>query len=219
MMYADVYVDEPLEKIVDDWDFLAEKVLPRFMGFRPVGDNVYGIRQILMEAPKTVAEQKGTGPVLAVKNRRHLEIGPKGVSVIHRQPLVAHLTLAGTPHHTEFVYGYWHINDMDEISIDLPPTADQPGYVLLIQGHPKGNEADRIAWYCEKCTALVYMSELVTGSLGFKDFWNWEQQAVHEYNGDPKRRVCPDCGHVNSVGYVAFARNDTPEEREARLRW
>ena len=51
---------------------------------------------------------------------------------------------------------------MDEISIDLPPTADQPGYVLLIQGHPKGNEADRIAWYCEKCTALVYMSELVT---------------------------------------------------------
>src|SRR5215813_2651231 len=97
MMYADVYVDEPLEKVVDDWDFLAEKVLPRVMGYRPVGDNVYGIRQILMEAPKTVAEQqKSTGPVLAVKNRRHFEIGPKGVTLVHRTPLVAHLTLAGT---------------------------------------------------------------------------------------------------------------------------
>jgi hypothetical protein len=219
MMYADVYVDEPLHKVVDDWDFLAEKVLPKFLGFRPVGDNVYGIRQILLETPKTVEDQKGTGPVIAVPHRRHFEIGPKGMVTIKRTPLVAHMTMAGTPHHTEFVYGYWHINDMDEISIDLPPTATQPGYVLLIQGHPTGKESDRIAWYCEKCTSLVHMSELVTGSRGFKDFWHWERAAVKGYNSDPKLRTCWECGHVNPVGYVAFAQNDTPEERESRLKW
>ena len=219
MMYADVYVDDPLEKIVDDWDFLAEKVLPKFMGFRPVGDNVYGIRQIVAEAPKTVGEKRDSGPVLAVKHRRHFEIGPKGMVTVKRTPLVAHVTLAGTPHHTEFVYGYWHINDMDEISIDVPPTAEQPGYVILIQGHPKGNEADRIAWYCEDCTSLVYLSELVSGNLGFKDFWTWERTAVREYNADPKIRTCWNCGHVNPLGYGAFVANDTPGERESRLKW
>jgi hypothetical protein len=220
MLYADVYVDEPIEKVVDDWDFLHEKVLPKFMGFRPVGDGVYGMRQILPEAPQTVEQQeRGTGPVIAVKNRRHYEIGPKGVVQVKRTPLVAHVTLAGTPHHTEFVYGYWHINDMDEISIDVPPAADRPGYVILIQGHPKGNESDRIAWYCEKCTDLVYMSELVSGTLGFKDFWNWERTAVRAYNGDPKLRICWNCGHVNRLGYLAFATQDTPEERESRLKW
>jgi hypothetical protein len=219
MMYADVYVDEKLDKVVDDWDFLAERVLPKFMGFRPVGDNVYGIRQLLHETPKAVEVQKGTGPVIAVPHRRHFEIGPKGKIAIKRTPLVAHMTMAGTPHHTEFVYGYWHINDMDEISIDLPPTPDQPGYVLLIQGRPRNNEADRIAWYCENCTGLVHMSELVTGNLGFKDFWSWERAAVHGYNADPKLRTCRECGHVNSLGYCGFSTNDTPEERESRLKW
>ena len=70
MLYADVYVDEPIEKIVDDWDFLHEKVLPKFMGFRPVGHNVYGMRQILLETPKTAEAQRGTGPVNAVPHRR-----------------------------------------------------------------------------------------------------------------------------------------------------
>ena len=63
--------------------------------------------------------------------------------------------------------------------------------------------------------SIFAAARLVTGSLGFKEFWNWERQAVREYNGDPKMRVCPDCGHLNSVGYVAFAMNDSPEEREA----
>ena len=220
MMYADVYVDEPIEKIVDDWDFLHEKVLPKFMGFRPVGDNVYGMRQILMEVPKTVADQqRGAGPLIAVPHRRHFEIGPKGMVTIARKPLVAHVTLAGTPHHTEFVYGYWHINDMDEISIDVPPSPETPGYVILIQGHPKGNEADRLAWYCAQCHEQIYMSELVTGNLGFKEFWNWERAAVREYNDDPAMRTCWNCGHVNPLGYCGFATNDTPEERESRLTW
>jgi hypothetical protein len=220
MRYANVYVDEPLDKIVDDWDFLHEKVLPKFMGFRPVGDGVYGMRQILSEAPPTVEHQQAsTGPVLAVKNRRHFEIGPQGLVTVKRTPLVAHVTLAGTPHHTEFVYGYWHINDMDEISVDVPPAAGRPGYVILIQGHPKGPECDRIAWYCEECHELVHMSELVTGNLGFRDFWSWERAAVRAYNEDPKLRTCWNCGHVNPLGYLAFATQDTPEERESRLKW
>ena len=30
MLYSDVYVDEPLDKIVKDWDFLNEKVIKKF---------------------------------------------------------------------------------------------------------------------------------------------------------------------------------------------
>ena len=53
------------------------------MGFRAVGDNVYGVRQIRLETPKTAREQRGGGPVIAMKHRRHMEIGPKGVTVIN----------------------------------------------------------------------------------------------------------------------------------------
>ena len=33
MIYADVYVREPLEKIVDDWNFFDEKIVGKFTRF------------------------------------------------------------------------------------------------------------------------------------------------------------------------------------------
>jgi hypothetical protein len=218
MMYADVYVREPLEKVLEDWDFLSERVLPRFLG--PIGDHVFGIRRLVHETPaRTNPNAPGTGPVSTRTHRQHLEIGPAGVIKIRRRPLIAHVTCAGTPHHTESVYGYWHINDMDEISIDLPATADGPGYVILIQGHPHGREADRIAWYCQQCTQQVHFGELVTGTVGFEDFWKWERTTVRQYNADARLRTCWNCGHINPLGYCGFASLDTPEERQSRLLW
>ncbi len=63
------------------------------------------------------------------------------------------------------------------------------------------------------------MSELVTGNLGFNDFFHWERVAVRAYNSDAKLRTCWNCGHINPLGYLAFATQDTPEERESRLKW
>jgi hypothetical protein len=76
-----------------------------------------------------------------------------------------------------------------------------------------------MAWYCEKCASLMFMRELVTGTTGFAKFWQWERAAVADYNADPKHRVCHECGHVNPAGYSAFPSLDSPEEREARMKW
>jgi hypothetical protein len=218
MIYSDIYVKEPIDKIAQDWDFLSEEVIQKFHGFRPVGDNVYGVRRVTHERPDTLGQTK-KGPLDLVANRRNLEIGPQGVVTVPRTPFSVHVTLAGTPHHTEFLFGYWHINDKDEIIIPLPPTETEPGYILIVMGHPKDNETDRVAWYCGSCASLLFMRELVTGTAGFQKFWPWERAAVADYNSDPRHHVCNECGHVNPAGYTAFPMRDTPEEREARLKW
>jgi hypothetical protein len=117
------------------------------------------------------------------------------------------------------LFGYWHINDKDEIILPLPPTETEPGYLIIVMGHPKENEADRIAWYCDQCTSMVFMRELVTGTQGFQRFFQWEHAVVREYNADAKHRICWNCGHVNPIGYTAFHMRDTPEERESRMKW
>jgi len=218
MLYTDVYVDEPIDKIAEDWDFMSEKILPKFYGFRPVGDNVYGIRAVTHDTQATLGKEK-TSPMDLAKNRRNFEIGPQGVVQVARTPFTLHVTCAGTPHRTEYLFGYWHINDKDEIILPLPPTETAPGYLIIVMGHPKERESDRIAWYCDQCTSLVFMREMVTGTEGFQRFFQWEHAVVREYNGKVKSRTCWNCGHVNPIAYTAFPSRDTPEERESRMKW
>ena len=103
MIYSDVYVKEPIEKIAEDWDFMSEKILPKFLGFRPVGDNVYGIRAITHDTQKTLGVKKDT-PMDMAKNRLNYEIGPQGVCVVPRTLLTLQVTRSGTPHRTEFLF-------------------------------------------------------------------------------------------------------------------
>jgi hypothetical protein len=218
MLYSDIYVNEPLDKVAEDWDFLDEKIIRKFSGFRPVGDNIYGIRAISHDTPDGFGEgRKGTTDL--VKTRKNFEIGPNGVVEVARTPFMIHVTLAGTPHHIQHMFGYWHINDKDEIIIPLPATDTAPAHLLIVMGHPVGNECDRMAWYCERCTGLVFMREYVTGTLGFQGLWPFERAAIAEYNTDVRHRTCGDCGHVNPLGYSGFIQHDTPAEREARKAW
>lgn len=213
MLYSDIYVDEPLEKVVGDWDYLNDKVIKRFYGFNDVGDNVVGIRSIERD---TVAElgQKGV-PVALPAIRSNYEIGPNGLVTVPRIPFSAHITRAGTPHHTGHTFGYWHINDKDEIIIPLPPHGDLPPRVLIIMGRPTGNETDRFAWFCEECLTLLFMRE----SNNFDTFWATELKAVRDFNADPKNQICPSCGHKNHLGYSGMQPSDRAEEREARFAW
>jgi hypothetical protein len=218
MLYSDIYVKEPLDKIAEDWDFIDEKIVRKFAGFRPVGDNIYGIRAVAHETPQGFGEgRKGTTDL--VKTRKNFEIGPQGVVEVARTPLTVHVTRAGTPHHTQFMFGYWHINDKDELIVSVPPTDTAPAYILIVMGHPTGKESDRIAWYCERCTNLMVLREYVTGTAGFQGFWPFERQALAEYNGDVRLRTCSECGLVNPLGYSGFMQHDTPEERAARMSW
>jgi len=216
-MYTNIYVDEPIEKVLGDWDFMTDKIIQKLQGFAPIGDNIYGIRPVAHETSKTIDDHSPT--IGLVKNRKNFEIGPKGIVEVQRKPYVAHVTMSGTPHHTQFVFGYWHINDKDEIIIPLPGVGGDPDHLMIVMGRPTGQESDRAAWYCEKCTTLLYMSEFVTGLENFRHFWRWEKSAVDSYNSEIRHRTCKECGHVNPLGYTAFHHNDTPEVREARQLW
>jgi hypothetical protein len=213
MHHHSINQDEPLNKVIGDWDYLDEKSIKNFYGFKDIGDIVLGIRTIERD---TVAEYgKKAMPVSLPAIRKNYELGPNGVVEVPRIPYSAHVTRAGTPHRTQHVFGYWHINDKDEIIIPLPPEGDRPGRVLIIQGKPSGKEADRFAWYCDHCLSLLYMRE----STDFSTFWAAEMAAVRGYNANPENQVCPSCGHKNPLGYSGMQTADRPEERAARFVW
>lgn len=215
MLFSDIEIDEPIEKVVDDWDYLSERVVSRFLGeFRPEGDSVFGVRHIV---PTLGDRQRGLD---LVQTRRNFEIGPAGRIEVARDPLTVHVTASGTPHRTEHAFGYWHINDKDEIILPLPAVSpDKPAHLLIIMGRPTGKECDRIGWYCEQCTSLVFMRELVSGEVGFEHFWPWEHATVAEYNSSVENRTCPECGHVNRHGYTGFSTDDDEVMRAARKEW
>ena len=213
-MYSDIFVDEPLEKIADDWDYLSEKVVKRFYGFKDVGDHVIGIRSIERDNVAQLGEK--SVPIALPAIRKNYEIGPNGRVVVPRIPFQAHITRGGTPHRTEHVFGYWHINDKDEIIFPLPPDDKHPPRVIILQGRPvTGKETDRFAWYCEQCLTLLFMRE----STDFDTFFTTELAAVREFNADPKNQICPSCGYQNPLGYSGMQRADRPDERASRMVW
>jgi hypothetical protein len=212
-MYATIMLREPLERVLGDWDFLQEKVIGRFSTFRPEGQNIYGIRRRQIDASQVVDPRKGL-------ISEHYELGPSGIQVWHHAAFKLHVTLAGTPHRVAHNFGYWHINDMDELYLPLPsPEPGQPGYFLLCMGNPGPGESDRFAWYCQRCLTLLFERQYRTGDLGFNGFWRAERDAVTAYNSDPRHQRCPECGYVNPKGYCWNTVKDTPEERAARQLW
>lgn len=180
------------------------------MGFKDVGDNVVGIRSVENQTISDLGTNK-TSPIALVQTRKNFESGPNGILEVPRHPFSIHVTRAGTLHHAQHVFGYWHINDKDEIALTLPPDETQPGRVIIVMGKPTGRETDRFAWYCEKCLTLLFMHELRSGE-DFRKFWAAKVAAVREYNSNPENQRCPDCGHCNPLGYSAMQPVDKPEE-------
>ena len=39
-MYTNIYVNEPIEKIHEDWDFMNDRIIQKLQGFAPIGDNI-----------------------------------------------------------------------------------------------------------------------------------------------------------------------------------
>jgi hypothetical protein len=208
----EMMIDESIERIVDDWDLLEEKVAAKYASFREQGQNIYGIRRREINRTEVVDLKKGKFSSLL--------LGPQGIVPQPRSPLHFHITTAGTPHRIPHSFGYWHINDMDELYLPVPGAADDElGYFLVVMQTPKGNEGESFAWYCEKCITLVYEVHYRSGQLGLKGFWRAEENAVREYNAEDKHRLCPECGYQNPRGYVWNVAKDTPAEREARTQW
>ena len=212
-MFREITVDEPLDQIIDDWDLLEEKIASKFSTFRHVGQNIYGIRRRAITRTTIVDPRKGN-------TAGALELGPAGIQQVTHIPMHLHVTTGGTPHRVAHSFGFWHVNDMDELYLPLPALpGEEMGHYIVIQEAPLGKEGESFAQYCEQCLTMLFELHYETGKYGLQGFWKAEERAVREYNADPKNQICPECGHVNPLGYCWNTAKDTPDERAARAIW
>jgi hypothetical protein len=188
-------------KMHESVDLADERELRKFLGFAPVGENLVGVRR---RATKLMEEDS-------------FEIGPQGIIAPRRDSFGLYVILGGTPHHTRHLFGYWHINDVDEVYITVGGKAPEDEATRIIfMRNPRTGERDMFAWYCERCVTLLYCSVYATGDLGFPGFWRAEDEAVRTFNSDPQLRTCPTCGVEHPLGYRYMANKNTPEEETAR---
>ena len=160
-MLSEITIDEPIDKIIEDWDFLNDKVVAKFTRFRPLGQNIYGIRRRDLSTDAIIDPVKGDISEM-------VELGPHGIIKVQHRPMSIHITTGGTPHRVRHNFGFWHINDMDELYLGLAQSrrASPLGHYLVIMQTPKGNEGDSWAWYCEACLTLLFERHFRTGELG-----------------------------------------------------
>jgi len=212
-MFAQIEIKEPIDKIIDDWDFLNDRVLSHFSTFRPAGHNIFGLRRRFISPSGMNDPKKGN-------ISSFFELGPKGISEGRHELLGLRVTTAGTPHRVAHNFGYWHLNDKDELYVPIPGRSpDELGHYVVVMGLPRDRETDGFAWYCENCLTLLFDFTIETGQTGLAAFWKGEREAVNRYNADLGLRTCPECNHVNPRGYCWNKAKDTPEEAEARGHW
>jgi len=194
------------EKMHENIDMTDQAELKKYLsGFQTLGENFIGIRK-----------RKVTDPT-----SKTYQIGPKGVIESSQELVGMHVIYSGTPHHTRGTFGYWHINDVDEIYFRMPDAANQEITVCILMRVPKPGERDMFAWYCQQCSTLLHCFVYPSGDKGegIQGIWNAEALAVTEFNSDPRFRTCINCGAAHPLGYRFYAPLNTADEEAARLVW
>ncbi len=176
-------------------------------GFQRRGEYFIGIRRHTPTAPNEA---------------RGLEIGPKGIETPRRAEFGMHVIYAGTPHHSIHTFGYWHINDVDEVYFRMP--SKEPGGEVqqaILMRNPVPGERDMFSWYCQNCVTLLYCSVFHSGDLqlGFQGLWRAEHEAIVAFNKDVKLRTCRNCGTEHPLAYRFWKPHNSPEEEAARAIW
>lgn len=211
-MFAIVGVDEPIEKIVDDWDYLDEKIVKKFSMWQVIGGNIMGIRRRQISLQEIVDPRKG--------RFNSVTMTPDGIISKNHKALKMHITPGGVPHRVEHSFGHWHINDMDELYLPIPAReGETEGHFIVMMQKPTENEGESFAQYCLQCVTMLYEYHFPHGKLGFSEFYRAERASVIEYNSDPAKRRCPECGFDNPLAYSSNPVKDTPEQAEARRIW
>jgi len=211
-MFATVGIDEPIEKIFDDWDYLDEKVVKKFTTWQVAGQNIIGIRRRTITLNEIVDPKKGAF--------NSITMTPDGLLSKQHKAFKIHITPGGVPHRVEHSLGFWHINDMDELYLPLPSADGDPlGHFVVIMQTPTGREGESFVFYCQNCFTMLHEVYCPTGALGLPSIFRAEERAVREFNAEAAKRVCVECGHVNPFGYCWNTAKDTPEERDARAIW
>lgn len=191
-------------KMHESVDLTDEREVKKFMGFTPVGENLIGVRR---RATKLMEDDA-------------LEIGPSGIVSPRRDPFGLYIIYSGTPHHTCNLFGYWHINDVDEVYLTVGgKNPDDEATRLILMRYPKPGERDMFAWYCRECVTLLYCFVHDTGTLGFETFWRAESEAVHVFNSNATLRRCKNCDSEHPLGYRFMANKNSAAEEAARTMW
>lgn len=150
-------------------------------------------------------------------------LGPRGIVKMNIENGFD-VIYGGTPHHGPHVIGYWHINDVDEISVFIKgDTPESMSTIIAVNRCPRPGERDMFAWYCWNCLNLLYCHVYNSGESGedFQGFLKEEDLAVGTFNADQKLRTCKECGTEHPLGYrsIQSAGTESPEEQAARFQW
>lgn len=188
-------------------ELLSDESALRYRSFYPVGEMLIGLRY-----HERKAKPDGTKPTFG----RNLKISNGQIVVEPRRDVMFVPPLV--PHHAEFGYGFWHINDEQEMVLNLKLSEDKM-VTVLVEGFPKRGRHDRFAWFCRKCLNPLYMREVETGRVGLPGFYAVEEDAFEVFNNDVDLRTCSECGDVHPHAYSIFPARDTPEEKAARSIW
>ena len=186
-------------------DFASKDAELRYRSFYPVGEMLLGLRFRDL-SPGAAKTQLG-------RNFKIIDgkiVVEERANIMFVRPLV--------PHHSEHGYGFWHVNDEQEMTLNLR-LSETRGVTVLCEGFPKKGRHDRFAWYCLECLEPLYMREVETGRVGLPGFYAVEDEAFRTFNGDEKLRTCRNCGTVHPLAYSIFPWNDTEAERAARELW
>lgn len=186
-------------------DLTSEESKLKYRSFYPCGDMLIGLRY---HEPKPDAKGFKPGRSLKIINGKIVSEPRKDVQFT--PPLV--------PHHAEHTYGFWHINDQQEMIMNLKLN-DGRGLTVLIEGYPQKGRVDRFAWFCLECVNPLYMAEVETAQVGLAGYYAVQEDAFAVFNGDEKVRTCSRCGAVHPVAYSIFPWNDNEPERAARELW
>lgn len=186
-------------------DLMTEESKLRYRSFYPCGDMLIGLRYA---EPRP--DGKGFKPGRSLKIANGKIISEPRKDVQFTPPLV--------PHHSEHVYGFWHINDQQEMVMNLK-LGDDRRLTVLIEGFPEAGRKDRFAWFCLECLNPLYMVEVETAKVGLGGYYAVQEDAFEVFNNDESVRTCDDCGAIHPVAYSIFPWKDTEAEREARGLW
>jgi hypothetical protein len=178
--------DRPDVKGFIDFDLLSEEVARRFSAFEYVGkDHIMGIRML---------GSKGRPNIMYGLQRGRPEV----LDIVRPGKAFGYVP-AGVPHHLTQDYGWWHVNDTEELYLPIPTQANQIAFVILESVYP--DRHDRFQWYCLNCYRFLHERRVNTGRVGIEGYWEAEAAAVKEFNEDVRLRTCKGCGAVHPLAY------------------
>jgi hypothetical protein len=177
----------------------------RYRSFYPVGEMLIGLRFHDVNPTGTHMRMGRTLKIIDGKI-----VAEPRANVMFTPPLV--------PHHSEHGYGFWHVNDEQEMVLNFK-LSETRTVTVLTEGFPKRGRRDRFAWFCLECLNPLYMREVETGRVGLPGFYAVEDDSFQTFNSDDNLRTCKECGTVHQHAYSIFAWKDTPEEKAARAIW